>query len=224
MTRDDRRRWRLPFAIVLLIAACSHNHPAGTSMGARALASLTPIEKSVLKDKKVTVAEVMRSTRTYIECLDAHGLSHGVEDPSDLTTSGVSVEFGAPPGTADPDAYAHTVDAQIHACHDEVDAIDDVWVLQHEASQADLDRAEKHFVSCVRSAGLAIPATATPAEAGAAAKKLMQDTASTEDDPSSALGRETKQVSDCLETISKSTGVALPGLAEALRSLDTSGW
>ena len=104
MTRDDRRRWRLPFAIVLLIAACSHNHPAGTSMGARALASLTPIEKSVLKDKKVTVAEVMRSTRTYIECLDAHGLSHGVEDPSDLTTSGVSVEFGAPPGTADPDA------------------------------------------------------------------------------------------------------------------------
>jgi len=52
----------------------------------------------------------------------------------------------------------------------------------------------------------------------------MQSLSTAEINSSSAEGQEYSAVQECLVPVSKVAEVALPGLAQALNSLDTSGW
>ena len=209
---------------VALLAGCGSPATTGsTSLGAQALQNLTPFERTVLKDKTVSVAELMQARQVYVECLDANhvGFTHG--DPSDLGQSGIQTLITVAPTEPNPDAVAAALTAKAHTCLDSVAAVEDVWVLEHQLSQSDLDKAKATFVSCVRNAGVTLPDRATFDDAGASARTLLQDT-TTELNPSTARGAEVVAVGGCLSSITQSQQVALPGLRQALDALDTSGW
>jgi hypothetical protein len=207
-----------------LVVACgqsSTSSATGPSLGAKALHGLTPFEKKALKDKIVTVAELMASAQAYKECLTASHVDFDTSSADNLGPSGIQTVITVPPGTANPDSVADKLTAKAHACRDQVSAVEDVWVLQHQASQADIDKAKDNFVSCVRNAGLALSAGATYEDAADAAKRLLQGGRG---NPATPSGREAVAVGDCLAGITQSAEVALPGLQQALASLNTAGW
>ena len=207
-----------------VLAGCGSPAATGsTSLGAQALRNLTPFEKKVLKDKTVSVAELMQATQVYTECLTAKqvGFEHG--DPSDLGPSGIQTLITVAPTVPNPDAVAAALTAKAHACLDSVAAVEDVWLLQHQLSQSDLDKAKSVFVRCVRAAGVPLAAGATFDDAGTAARKLLKD-ATGELDPSTAKGSEVVAIGGCMSSITQSSQVALPGLQQALDALDTRAW
>ena len=208
----------------VLLAGCgSATTTRSTSLGAQALQNLTPFEKKVLKDKTVTVAELMQARQVYTECLDTNHVGFQPGDPNELGPSGVQTLITVAPTEPNPDAVAAALTAKAHTCLDSVAAVEDVWVLQHQLSQSDLDKAKATFVTCVRNAGIPLPARATYADAGSAARTLLQNTTS-ELNPSTAQGAEVVAVGGCLSSITQSSQVALPGLRQALDALDTSRW
>src|SRR5690242_3269540 len=143
-----RRRRALPAAGLflgliasLLVVGCgrsSNATPSGPSLGVRALQSLTPFEKKALKDKTVSLAELMASTQVYEECLRAHHVDFDIGSPENLGPSGVQTVITVPANVASPDEVADKLTAQARACLAQVSAVEDVWVLQHQVSQADL--------------------------------------------------------------------------------------
>ena len=210
-------------AVALLTGCGSPATTSSTSPGAQALQNLTAFERTVLKDKTVSVAELLQARQVYVECLDAShvGFEHG--DPSDLGPSGIQTLITVAPTEPNPDAVAAALTDKAHACLDSVAAVEDVWVLQHQLSQSDIDKAKAKLVDCVRNAGVPLPAGATFDDAGNAARTLLQNT-TTELDPSTARGAEVVAVGGCLSSITQSSQVALPGLRQALDALDTNGW
>lgn len=211
----------------LTVAACSAaaaQSGGSASLGAQALQNLTSFEKGVLKDKQVTVAELIESTQVYKECLSSRHISYSQGDPGNLGPSGIQTLTLVPAKVSDPDAYEARIDNETQACLNSVSAVEDVWVLQNQASESDIDNAKTVFVSCVQKAGLRLGQDADFASAGKAARALVERTSGAETDSSSPLGIELAAVSDCLSAVTKSAQVALPGLSQALDSLDTSGW
>jgi hypothetical protein len=188
-------------------------------LGAKELQHLSPVEKRVLKDKVVTSAELGESTRVYIECLDANKLGHQVVD-DDLGPSGILVDFEVTANVKSSDEDA-SMDAKARTCLGEVSAVEAVWMLQNQPSQSDIEKAQNDFVACMRRAGVSLSPNATMADAGAAARQLISGG---HVDASTPRGRQLAAVSECLTTITRSTQLALPGLDQALKSLDTSGW
>ena len=213
---------------MLLLTSCTASNAGsgagGLSLGAKALKNLTPFEKRVLKDKKVTVAELVESTQIYVECLDALHFDHEVNDPSVLGPSGIEYGYEIPKGVQDQDAYSNKMELRADSCRNSVEAVEDVWVLQNQASQSDIDKAKREFVPCVRRAGVTLAPDATFEQAGLAAKKQMTDNASQEIDPQSSAGKAMLALESCMDSIGKESVVALPGLEQALKSLNTSSW
>jgi hypothetical protein len=221
--------------LMLLLASCSRNgnkanivDTSGTSsklsLGAQALQNLSPFEKRVLKDKKVTLAELLEATQVYEECLTANNINFQQTSATDLGPSGVATLITVPANVKDPDAYDAEMQNKAYTCQDPVSAVEDVWVLQNQASQAQIDKAEKDYVACIRNAGISLPAGATFTQAGSAAKSFVQSLSGNEVDPTSALGIEQTAVSNCMASIAQTSTVALPGLSQALAALNTSGW
>jgi hypothetical protein len=188
-------------------------------LGAKELQDLSPVETRVLKDKVVTSAELGDSTDVYIECLDAKKLGHQVVD-DDLGPSGILVDFSvsASVKSSDEDVAMY---GKAKECLDEVSAVEAVWILQNQPSQSDIEKAQNDFVACVRLAGVSLDPNATMADAGAAARQLISGG---HVDVSTPHGRKVAAVSECLTTLTRSTQIALPGLDQALKSLDTGGW
>lgn len=208
-----------------LLAGCGGTSgPESASLGAQALRHLSAFDKKVLKDKKVTIAELLETTQVYKECLNARGIQFEQGAPGDLGPSGLITVIDVPRQVKDPDSYMMALDTKAETCLDQVSAVEDVWVLQNQASQSQIDRAEGQFVSCVRRAGLHVPAGIGFGAAGKAVRELMQGLSTAEINSSSAEGQEYSAVQECLVPVSKVAEVALPGLAQALSSLDTRGW
>jgi hypothetical protein len=220
------------FAVVLVtIYGCSGSPssnnstggPGNLSPGTQALRNLTPFEKKILKDKHVTLAGLLESTQVYEECLTRANIQW-TQAPGGLGPSSLQTIVMVPQNVSNPDAYNNQMQAKTLQCLNQVSAVEDVWVLQNQASQGDIQKAERNFVSCLRKAGLSLPPNATFEQAGTALQNLVVSNSGGEIDPNSALGQEQTAATSCGQAVSDSAVVALPGLADALKSLDTSSW
>jgi hypothetical protein len=189
--------------------------PSELSLGARELQDLSPFEKSILKDKVVTPTELRQSTHVFIECLNTNHIGHEVI-AGDPGPSGIQVDMELLEG-----AEEASKNKEVDACLDNVSAVEAVWLLQNQPNQSDIEEAKADYVACVRHAGVNLAANATAADAGAAARQFNQGGSANASTP---RGRQASALLVCLETLVRSTQTALPGLGQALESLDTSGW
>ncbi len=204
------------FIGVFLVAGCASSQGGGNnSLGATALQNLSPFEKGVLADKHVTEAELDQSMRVYTECLTAAGLKYQIQ-PGQAGMGSVWVIQTGKPG---PDS-----DAAMERCTDEVNAVENVWILQNHVGAADLATMQAKFISCLRDAGLPIKDGATFLDAESAESKFMTSLPGQYDDDS-PVGVTADKVDTCQQNYQKVSGAQpLPGLQEALTKLDTSGW
>jgi hypothetical protein len=108
------------------------------SLGEQALRGLTPLERTILADKKVTASEYSRAVQDTVGCLRLAGFT--VADPV-RTEDGIldySASYSPPematagPGAAPPDTGG--MDAKDAACEQRSAAAGAVFVLQHATS------------------------------------------------------------------------------------------
>lgn len=200
---------------VFLVAGCVSTESAGTqSLGAEVLQDLSPFEMRVLKDKHVTRAELDEATQIYIECLQAAGLRVDI-DPSQEGMAAVWAE-----GIGLPDSAAGD---PVEECSHQVDAVENVWILQNHVSAADLNQMRAQLVSCLRDAGLPINDGATFDDAARAYSEFMESLGSYSDGSSEGVRADKAGV--CQQEYQGVSGAQpLPGLQEALGRLDTSAW
>jgi hypothetical protein len=97
------------------------------NLGQQALQNLSSFEKRVLKDKHVTDAERATTLRVFTQCLTNAGIEYEI-DPDQTGIASVWM-YG---GTA-AQAGRTTQDdaAAMDHCIDQVNAIENVWILQH---------------------------------------------------------------------------------------------
>ena len=115
----------------------SDNSPNG-SLGEQALRGLTPLERAILADKKVTAGEYSRAVQDTVGCLRTAGFA--VTDPV-KAENGIldySASYSPPEmATAGPDAPppdTSRMDAKNAACEQRSAAAGAVFVLQHATS------------------------------------------------------------------------------------------
>jgi hypothetical protein len=210
---------------VVVLGGCG-GPPDESYMGRRALEHLSAVERAALADKQVTLAELKQASQVYVDCVTKAGATPEPgqgSDPGYAGPSGFAVEYSLGQGVD-----ADVMEQRLDACRNEVNAVEDVWVLQHEASQADKQKAEQQFVTCARRAGLAVAADADWMDASRKAVSLLQDSgyyghASGSPAPSATAGGvDVAALGRCVDDVSSKTSGALPGLAEALATLDPS--
>lgn len=206
-----------------LVAGCAGTPAgAGNSMGAQALQDPSPFEKRVLADKHVTRAELDESVRVYTECLTAAGIEYEVQPGVGI--SSILLHGSLSPGS-DSAAELEEFDEKMEGCIDEVSAVGNVWTLQNHVSVSELETMRNTFVSCLRDAGLPLAEGATYSDAREAASQLRKSMSGPMYDDSTEQGRTLIKVTTCQQDFQGVSGAQpLPGLAEALEALDTSGW
>jgi len=133
----------LAFVLFVLVTAggwgLKDSSPNG-SLGEQALRGLTPLERTILTDKKVSPAEYKLAVQDTVGCLREAGFT--VTDP--VTAKDGTLQYSAsysPPemATAGPDAPppdTTKMDAKNNACEQRSAAAGAVFVLQHATSWA----------------------------------------------------------------------------------------
>ncbi len=217
-------RWTpavLAAAGVVLLVACS-GPPDQSDLGRQALENLSPVERSALADKKVTLAELKQASAVFVDCVTRAGATAQPGeggDPGSAGPSGFAVEYSLGPGVD-----SNEMERRLAACRDEVNAVEDVWVLQHEASEADKEKAEQQLPGCARRAGLALPDDVEWTDAVRRAVSVLQDSGyygrSSASPAPSPAGIDVTALGHCVDVLTAKTTGALPGLAAALASLD----
>lgn len=107
---------------------------------------------------------------------------------------------------------------QADECYCQIQAVEDVWVLQHERSKKERDAALPALPGCLADAGLDVATDASVDDAGAAYQEFMaahQQLNDSDADPQLAA------VAECASVPMASSAVAAHSLAEALDKLDT---
>jgi hypothetical protein len=199
-------------AMVGVTAACGTDADP-TTLGWQELQDLSALEREVLADKHVDLAELERATQVYIECLSGLGVRAVQPDLLRPGPSGVSSEFEA--ATQDD---ADRVFEGIHDCYSEVSAIEAVWTLQNQASEEERQAAMAAFGDCVRNAGLDIASDASVEDAILAAREAIQEQRTAPG--TGTVGPDLAALEACLTTVTVALESALPGLEEALNELD----
>lgn len=178
------------------------------SPGAEVLTSLTSLEAEVLADKVVTEAELTQATASVSACLDGLGVERMETEPGQLATDG-----GILLGAATEEELAVQEDAAA-TCMEEADAIDAVWILQHQASDEEVAKSRQDFVACLADLEL-VEDGATFDDALVAFGEHAQVEEPFQDDG------EPSELQQCGLLMSEASGLsALPGLADALAALD----
>lgn len=200
---------------VLVVTGCGSSQGAsGQSLGAQVLQNPSPFEMRVLKDKHVTQAEFDESTQIYIECLKAAGLQ------VEIQPDGAGIARVWAKGTGAPSSNSGN---PVEKCAHQIDAVQNVWVLQSHVSASDIDRMQAQLVSCLRDAGLPIKDGSTFNDAERALSDFMASLGSYDDN--SPQGVTADKAGTCQQDYQGVSGAQpLPGLQEALDQLDTSGW
>jgi hypothetical protein len=131
----------LAFVLFLLATAggwgLKDSSPNG-SLGEQVLRGLTPLERAILADKKVSPAEYMLAVQDTVGCLRTAGFA--VTDPvkAENGTLQYSASYSPPEmATAGPDAPppdTSKMDAKNAACEQRSAAAGAVFVLQHATS------------------------------------------------------------------------------------------
>lgn len=201
---------------VFFATGCSNTQGSGDhSLGAQALQNLSPFEMRVLKDKHVSQAEFDESMQVYTECLTAAGLKYHIQ--SDQAGMG-AVQVT---GTGAPSMGS---DSAMERCVHQVDAVQEVWILQNHVSASDVDKLQAKFISCLRGAGLSIKDGASFADAENAVSQFTNSLPEHYDN-NSPDGIIAGKADTCQQDYYSVSGAQpLPGLQEALDNLDTSGW
>lgn len=200
-----------------LVAGCAGSlSSGGNSLGAQALQNPSQFEERVLKDKHVTQAEFDESMQVYTECLAAAGLQYEVS-PAQVGMGSVFVYHTGRPG---PDS-----DNAEMQCVDKVSAVQNVWTLQNHLSTADLESRRATYIACLRDAGLPISDGASFEDANSAMSAFIDSLSGKQYDDASPLGKKVDKVFTCRRHYQRVSGAQpLPGLKQALETLDTSGW
>jgi len=209
----------LAAAVVVTLVGCG-GPPDQSDLGRKALQNLSPLEKSVLADKVVTLAELKQASQVYVDCVTRAGatVTPGEGDPGYIGPSSFGLEWSS----ADDDQ----MERKTSACLAQVNAIEDVWVLQHEASEADKEVAEQRFVGCARSAGLPVQDGEDWTDVARAAVSKLDDSGyygrSSGSPALPSGGVDVSALGACVDEVTQKTSGALPGLAQALATLDPS--
>jgi hypothetical protein len=213
-------------AALLVLASCSGPEVSGdaTDIGGSAadFAALTTQEKQVLKDKKVSTAEYAQTTQVYKECLTAAGITFDDPQDGELGPGAIGTKYTAPQGATDAQAVIDRMSAQQDACRSSVAAVEDVWVLQHQVSESELDAAKSSYVVCVSKVGIGVTSSQSIEEAGAAARKFLE--ANVQVTEGTTAARKVSQLLDCAGSLSGAVVSAKPGVQQILDRLDTSAW
>ena len=186
----------------------------------------------MLADKVVTLAELEQAAHVFVDCVTEAGGTVAQDvgpDTGYVGPSSYSVEYPVTSAQAG-DAIEHKIDA----CRGEVNAIEDVWVLQHETSEAEKEKAEQAFPGCARKAGMSLAddvdwadATRTAAAALEKSNFLGSSHWTASPKPTQAAspivdGVDMIALDQCLDDLTTKTSGALPGLADALATLNPS--
>jgi hypothetical protein len=208
-------------ASVVALAGCS-GAPDQSYLGRQALEHMSPVEKAALADKVVTLAELKQASQVFVDCVTRAGAT-------------VTPGEGSDPGYVGPSSYGlewpsdadAVMEPKVDACRHEVNAVEDVWVLQHQASESDMEAAEQKFPGCARRAGLSVPGDTDWKDAVRQAVSVLEDSgyyghASGSPAPQAPGAVDVTALGACVDDLTKKTTGALPGLAEALATLDPS--
>lgn len=184
----------------------------GNSIGLQVLQDLSRTEMSALSDKRIELAELDFAVSVYIECVEELGAKAQLAGPIERGLSSVQVE-----AQLESDEEGDLLFERIEAgCDPEVDAIQQVWILQSqsdEVSQAELD---SELMQCLLDVG------AVPEDAELTLDQLGKRLAEMRP---SLTAQQQEGILACESAYSQSAGpLPLPGLAEALDDLDTSGF
>jgi len=191
----------------LVVGGCGTSNDEST-LGAEVLANLSPLEAEVLADKVVTEAELARATASISACLDGVGAERIESEPGALATDGgILLSATSEEELAEQEEAAAT-------CITQADAIDAVWILQHQASDEEVAQSRQDFVSCLADLEV-VEDGATFEDALVAFGEHAQV-----EEPLQYNG-EPSELQQCSLHISQASGLsALPGLADALAALD----
>jgi len=196
---------RLAVAAVVLAAGCSAT--AGLRdrdhLGREALADLSARERQALSDKQVTFGEYESANRAQVACLRSLGVT--VDEP-ELSIDGT---FTVGWSTSATGADFERLEADAGRCHEDVNAIKAVYVLQHAVSDEERREGEDAFRACANDLGV-------PDAEDAGFTELLEDlrdrvvSGQIERDPAT-------RCQNLLRAVAVSP---LPGLAEALQALE----
>jgi hypothetical protein len=204
----------LPAAAALLgLGGACGTGPDSNSPGWQELQNLSAFEREVLGDKYVDLAELERANQLYSACLTAADVSAVRPDLRRPGPNGVVKEY-----TAATQDEANRKEARIAECYARVSAVQEVWILQSQASEEERQLAKAAFVDCARGAGLDVSAGASFDDTALAAHQFVE-AAKMRASPD-ATGPDPNAVGACLKTIALALESAMPGLEEALDDLD----
>ena len=197
-----------------LSTGCAESRGSDDSPGAQLLASLSAFESEVLVDRTVSLAELEAAGQAFAECLSAAGFTP-VNDGDGIGPDSIAAEIATPSEDlpeAERLAREQRQEERYEGCRDLVDAVSAVWVLQNQASEAEIQATLATLPDCLSEAGLELPSGVSPQDAARAAQ---------EDRTLDEAGR--AAVDACLTAAARSSVSAPAGLAEALARLDLSG-
>lgn len=199
---------------VLVTAGCSSSNPDSQngSLGEKALQNLTPLGRTILADKIVTIGEYERAMQDTVGCLRTAGFTvsdlvhaadgtlqyQGSYSPPEMASRGPDAP---PPDTSE-------IDAKQAACEHRSTAAAAVFMLQHAPSKEEAKKAFGVLITCAETLGVKISVSKDSKEIDKVVDEI---------DAAARQGRITgDQAIRCEDSFKASTSIPLPGLTEAL--------